>query len=241
MLLNCTEKIFCMENLGDYLIYKNDTCQIELQEWPLENYYNGKTKPTMLYLDQKRGLKDYSAYWEIRNDSLFLRKVLVWGHEVSISQLFKGNKNKYGVFANWYHGTLKINFGNPLIPYLVYESGKDFIFKSGIVSQSTDYHFTVTKRSEYSIYPKLLMQFIKDNLNYNIPEVNKDGMVIVSIQKVNDSGKIEKVKIMRPLDEIRNKEAVRVALSIPYWDVIYRNGKRYIIHDNIVIKFGQKK
>ena len=241
LLFSCPEKIFCMENHDDFLIWSDSTYHIEYQEWPLEKYYKNKTKPLILYSDPDLGLKDYSAYWEIRNDSLFLRKVIINEHEVDLTLLFKGYEKKLGIFAQWYHGTIKISFGNPIIQHIVNEYGKDFLFNHGVQSTVLDYKYSITKRSKYSKDPKLLLQFIKENINYNISGINKEGMVIVAINNVSDSGKIEKVEVVRPLDDIRNKEAIRVVISIPEWDVLYRNGERYVIHDNIPIKFGMKK
>jgi hypothetical protein len=133
--------VFATGQVPDYMIYKDDTVAIFSN--PLEQYFQQI---------EKRELKDfvgcgstacwrgYKAIWELKNDSLFLRKITSChkdcGLEIKDADLKKmfGTEN---VFANWFTGKIVIPQGKQ-VQYIhmgyasIYERELHISFKNGL-------------------------------------------------------------------------------------------------------------
>ena len=110
----------------------------------------------------------------------------------------------------------------------IYETELKFTLEKGALVEVEKLDNSKTKRSKYSDDSKLLLHYIYDNINYeNLPKKDTiKGRVILYIYSSDDNGKIYSVVVVRGLNELYDKEAVRVVKSIPEWDVMYRHGKK---------------
>lgn len=161
---------------------------------------------------------------EVKNDSLFIVKA--YGKEdIDLLIIFGKRTN---IFAGWYSGILT-NPKNLLISEHAgwggfYEYETDFKFENGILKDVQIYHNEIKP----SIYTNsdTLMNFIKTNIIYdNVKPVKGKIRVQLTIEDVDNSGRITKVSVLRGYDGY-NEEAIRVIKSIPQWEVIIRRGKK---------------
>ena len=109
-----------------------------------------------------------------------------------------------------------------------YERELEFIFENGILMDTQVLDNSKTKKSKYTEDKNLLKEFIANNINYDhLPK--SDTMtkrVMLFVRSANDDGKIDSVTVIRGVNELYDKEAIRVVKSIPEWEVIYLHGKR---------------
>lgn len=233
------QNCFSMEDNPDYIIIHGDT--LETWEFPLESYFKTKSRPDFLFADasdKEYNLKSYVAYWELRNDSLFLEKVNVNSKEIPLIRIFKDSAANCEFFASWYNSSITTQRGKR-IAGLLNEYENIFSFKNGKLSGEETNHYSIFSESNYASEPELLMNFIKNNINYsNTDEPNELGTVYVQILKVSESGKIDSVGIIRGWDSSRDSEAIRVIKLIPEWTVIYKNGEHFNMTWTIPVKFG---
>lgn len=103
--------VFATGQNPDYLIYRGDTVVIFSN--PLEQYFrlnNNRDIPDLKSnCYSSANWRNYIAYWILRNDSLFLIKIIppVKNCEGNIDgNILKMFGNEIA-FANWYNGTLK--------------------------------------------------------------------------------------------------------------------------------------
>lgn len=228
-----------MEDEPDYLIINSDT--IEIWTFPLDSYFPESERPDYFYPteeDKEYRLKCYSATWELRNDSLFLKQLSVANKQVQISNILKNSKKYRNGFAYWFTDPIIINSGNPIT--LRWEFEKIVSFSKGIKSNEILNHYTIYKRSEYTEDWEKLKSFIYENIDYSkLDEPYERAKVFVGIFTVTEEGKIDSVNIVRGWDKIRDDEAMRVVKSIPDWPVIHKNGKHFDEKWVIPVNFGK--
>ena len=229
--------------MGDRLIYKGDT--ISVYPFILEKYIYEHPKKEEAYKEiYKSGYgptscwRGFVALFELKNDSLFLVKT----HgkiDIDLSVTF-GKKNN--VFIGWYSGALTSPKNNKIYWHDgwggFYEYETDFVFENGILKDVKEYHNYVKP----TIYTEndTLMKFINSNINYNnVKPVDKDIRVTTRIDEVDDDGKITKVSVLRGHEDY-NKEAIRVVMSIPQWQVIIRRGEKKHIYWTIPVIFRKE-
>jgi periplasmic protein TonB len=84
-----------------------------------------------------------------------------------------------------------------------------------------------------------MMKYIADNIKY--PQICKEnnisGKVFVNFI-VNESGKVDKVKVVRGVDPYLDKEAIRVIQSLPDWTPGRQRGKAVRVQFTIPISFA---
>lgn len=104
--------------------------------------------------------------------------------------------------------------------------------------------FEVEEMPEFPGGKKALQKFISDNVNY--PETAKqegtEGKVFVSFV-VSKNGKVKNAKVIRSIDPLIDKEALRVINSMPEWTPGKQRGKKVDVQFTLPINFslGDKK
>jgi len=148
---------FATTQVPDYLIYKGDT--LMLFSNPLEQFIKNQQLPDSLFRNRLRlssCARGYIAYWELKNDSLFLTKInkYPYGRDRRIDTINLNNIfNKKGkIFADWVTDTLYSPYGKLLrIEYgygSAFENNKLFYFKNGILQKTSEYK-NIMKYTKY--------------------------------------------------------------------------------------------
>ncbi len=101
---------YATAQIPDYLIYKGDT--IPIFSNPLEQYFEKVGKRDLMGLGGNASTacwRGYTAFWELKNDSLFLLKITscckrcdIKNSNESITKIFGSNK----VYADWFTGKI---------------------------------------------------------------------------------------------------------------------------------------
>lgn len=212
-------------------------------------------------------LRNYVATWEIIGDELFLISIKNACYPTSmkgVSASFKGGvsrdstgteyadlstlfpkKYKDGkVRADWVNGKLFAPQGKLLYYFhdgfqSIYEKELQFTLENGIIIKSKELDNTKTRKSKYTEDPKLLMEFISNNIKLeNLPKSDSiKRRVIVAVISSDKNGKIDSVKVVRGVNEIYDKEALRIIKMIPDWDILYKHGQKIEIGWTIPIFF----
>lgn len=131
---------------------------------PLESYFNKiRTKPFEDWLNAacKRG---YVGTWKIFENKLILTKIEPYGDADKAINLKMIFPEKEEVFANWFHGEIKVYSGEYLLPFKDYtdeplfENEMVFTFKDGILTNKLIFKHSMKKdddldfmKNDYSI------------------------------------------------------------------------------------------
>lgn len=233
-LLSPTKALYTAQ-APDYLIYNEDTLAIFSN--PLETYFqqhpNIKNPFSELPLLATGCWRGYIAYWELRNDSLFLKDIYRDKIKFDIAQVITDRDTNNDVFADWVNQDIPHPYGN-LVYYIhdaylsIYEFEKVFHLEAGILKSTIIYDNSKSRRSKYILNSNLLTKYIEDNIDYSkLPKIEKPIRVIVNITGSDNNGKINETDIPRKRNDIFDEEAIRIIKSIPEWDVIYKRGERY--------------
>ncbi|WP_101688485.1 energy transducer TonB family protein [Dysgonomonas massiliensis] len=240
---------YATKQMGDWLIYKGDTLTVYyfilddyLWESPAKDTFYEKNKD--LLMGTTACWRGYRAVMEIRNDSLFLKKVCGRDNlEMDISPLFDQEKD---IFVYWYTGSLTNLRNNQIYVHEdwggFYEYETDFIFKKGILKNIEEYHNTI-KTSIYANTDnwKILVDYVQSSINYdNVKPVGTKIRIITRINDVDENGIITDVSILKGYNDEYDREAIRVIKSIPQWQVIIRRGKKVNIPWTIPVIFEAK-
>ena len=230
-----------MEDESDYLILNSDT--VKIRTFPLDSYFPNSNRPDYFYPteeDKEYRLKCYSATWELRNDSLFLKHLTIGKKKIQISKILRTSKKYRNGFAFWFTDSITINSGRQ-VTVLRREFEKIFKFSKGHKSTELLNHYTIFKRSEYTEDWEKLISFIYENIDYSeLDEPFEPARVYVRIASVTKEGKIDSVNVVRGWDKMRDEEAMRVIKLIPNWPVVHKNGKHFNEEWFIPVKFGNK-
>jgi len=213
--------------------------------------------------------RGYIATWEITDNELYLTKIendtyrsyindpvaynnvgieidSVGSEFADLESLFPDSYINGKVRADWVNGKLFVSQGKLLLEINVdfpsiYEREIEFTVVNGFIIGSALLDNSKSKRSKYTEDLKLLSDFISSNINYdNLPKSDTiKGRVVVSIFSSDDNGKIDSVTVTRGINEIYDREAVRVVKSIPEWDVLYWHGEKFNCIWNIPVTFNK--
>lgn len=246
-LISC--KVFATAQVPDYLIYNNDT--IPIFSNPLESYFNKHKRPDKIF--EKYGYhntgcwRGYIAYWELKNDSLFLLRIEGDSLDIELSLIFKDRKINGKVFADWVTQNINNPYGK-LIYYehmgynSVYEYEKEFQIQKGKLTGIKIYDNSKSKKSIYTQEPDSLRNFIRNHIDYTkVPFPDSIIRIRVRIVHSNEEGKIDSVDVFRGNNTNYEKEAIRVVKSIPDWDVLYSHEKFFYLQWTIPVFFGELK
>jgi len=237
----------------DYLIYEGDT--FKMHNIPLTEYIDNHPNPIYdsLFRSTSTGnYRGYVAFWEIKNDSLFLLDITVEDYTImdlkpiDKSLVFKDIDASKKIFANWVTEDLETVFGDMLF-YLhsgfsqYYRYERIFSIYQGKVKSISNYDNSNT----YLPFEKnkaIVNNYLIQNTNYqNIKDVpQKPIVVFVTINKINADGTIREVEAFNnnnyPQDII--DEAERVVKSIPRYDVLYHHGEPEPINHFLLVRFS---
>lgn len=215
--------------------------------------------------------RNYVATWEIVDNELFLTEIRNACYPTSmrgVSASFKSGVDKDSVGseyadlkvlfpqkfkngkvkADWVEGKM-ISPQGKLLYYFhdgfqsIYETEMEFTVEKGKLIETKILDNSKTKKSKYTEDQKLLMEYIHKNIKReNLPESDTiKRRVFVQIISSDENGKIDSVKVVRGVNELYDKEAIRVVKSIPDWDVIYRHGERFYQVWTLPINFDLTK
>lgn len=249
-LIFLNQKAFGTAQIPDFLIYKGDTLSIYAN--PLEIYFDNHLRPDSLFAElgynSTACWRGYIAYWELKNDSLFLLEVQGDSTKIDLSLIFEDRDTKSKIFADWYSYSILNPYGK-LLHYehmgygSIYEFEKEFTFKNGIHTETKIYDNSKSRKSKFTENPELLKKYIQDNIDYSniTSEPYEKARVFVQILSVTAEGKIDSVNVIRGWDNERDKEAVRVVKSIPERDILYRRGEQFDLIWTIPVIFGKEE
>ncbi|MFK7970346.1 MAG: hypothetical protein AB8F95_08265, partial [Bacteroidia bacterium] len=240
LLIICTKAVFATAQVPDILIIDQDTHAIFSD--PLETYLNQQKNRITLNLNPITSTacwRGYQAVWRLRNDSLFLIRIMPClaskgdkSKDADLAQMFGEDYRNSQVFAKWASLTLQLPEGE-LVEYIhlgygsIYERDRKLLFKKGVLHGDTTYYNLPNGFSPYRRNNELLTAFLQSQINWNaMPDIPSDGRK--SVQAViypNEKGKIDSVALRKGIGAIFNKEAFRVLRLIPKWEVVYQKGK----------------
>lgn len=249
-------KAFATAQIPDILIYKGDTLSLfdcPLNYFPDKNLIHPKKLFGSKGCFYTACYRNYIATWTIEENKLYLLNIRnacyptdmkyvkvsynsgadTLGTEYAdLETLFSDRIVNGRVPADWVDAKIIAPTGNCLF-YIqdgfmsIFEKEVEFTIENGTLIQIQEFDNSKTRISKYTQDQKLLIEFIKDNINYsNLPKQDNDVRVVVIILNSTDDGKIDTVRILRGFNEVFDKEAERVVKSIPEWDVLYRHGQR---------------
>ena len=255
LLLCCATDSFGTAQVPDFLIYKGDTLSIFSN--PLEASFSEEKerKIPSLGCESTACWRGYVAWWELRNDSLFLIKIEgCCKNENAVYQtldlefLFGEAVVNKAVFANWVSFTLPHPYGK-LLRYehsgyaSLYAYEQYFHFEQGILQKIEQFDNTKTKESLYATNHDSLLHFLYNTIRWEDLPPLKDSerkRVIVGF-KTDSLGKAIKIVVRRGINPIYDQEAVRVVQQIPAWSVYYKRGKMVSMSWHLPITFDQKR
>ena len=259
------------------LIYKGDTLYI--YEHPLrqlENFYS--FNDNLLKEIREKGCITtacvYVPEWEIIDNQLFLANIYsCCYHEdlfkANLASLFKGKAVKGKVKADWFTGSLLssqwmliwgwqtefyIGYRNEKFGYeLLNRQELEFRFEKGILIETNFYDNSKSKRSAYCLDREKLMQYIYNNIKWEILPKQDRAFVVALKFSANEEGVIDEAEVKRDYLEILydtaerrgyyelyDTEAIRVIKSIPEWDVYFSRGKFERMHYYFTIVFSEE-
>ncbi len=96
-------------------------------------------------------------------------------------------------------------------------------------------YFVVEEMPEFSDGNAGIIKFITDNFDYS--KVNSSGRILVRFV-VNFRGEVEKVEIIRGINEETDNEAIRVIKKMPKWKPGKQFGKLVNVWFTIPISFN---
>ena len=224
--------------IPDLLIVNGDTLMLFCN--PLEAYFTKEhPRPDDMYgLGSTACWRNYQAYFELRQDSLFLTGIRLGDKGDStdfypLTKLFGEKATPAGVFAFWVNNTLTCVDGECLY-YIhmgyasIYEFNIEFIVRHGLVKKKKIYDnrntFILSDRHNGGS-ANLLQTFVEQQIDYsNLDFYEMDSHIDVIVKKVDGKGRIKKVEIK---GLTRNQErAVRRAINkVPRFNVLYHRGK----------------
>lgn len=256
---------------SDLLIWKSDTLNIYSnplklkKNWNqldqtitdrIEEYRFGKNKDSVIAIIP---WKNYKTEWLIRNDSLYLSKIISLyepNDDLNLQEIFQTEQRL--IFVDWvdesiitFDGTCIICTGNHGKNSSIYPNETVFKFHNGVLSGKTDYRNFISKKSKFSsANPNEYLRFVYENINWNkMPDMgDKNYQVSITIKPKNN-GKLKEIdwensylivgnSIIEDRENIFIKEAIRIAKKIPDWDVVIRQDK--ILNQAITILFSEE-
>lgn len=256
---------------SDLLIWKSDTLKLYSNPLELKKDWNRLHQIITERINKKRfnTTKDsvieimpwgnYKTEWLIRNDNLYLAKILsLYGsdYRLNLQRLFQTEQRL--IFADWvdeniitFNGACIICTGNHWKNTSIYPNETVFEFQDGVLLGTTDYRNFILKKSKFlSGDPNYYLNFIYGNINWNkLPDMNGERYQVWISIKPKRNGKLEEVdwentylivgdRIIQDKENIFIKEAIRIAKKIPGWNVVIRQDK--ILNQGLTILFAEE-
>jgi len=259
VLLGISQLSFGTAQVPDYLIIEKDTIAIFAN--PLEQLYNHKKRPKTFFEKESRGStacwRGYYAYWKLEDNRLFLIKIVDCCNNKTTANLGKIFGKKYHnnkVFADWFTGELLSPEGK-LVYYehmgygSIYEKEVIYAFEKGIFQKKYILDNSKSYESIFNQKQDSLIKFLYSNIQWkNLPDINEEKKKVF-VRIISGETKTQfSVEIGRGINDVLDKEALRVARLIPEWDVYYQHGKVcpmrwtvcFIFSTEMKLKYGDR-
>jgi len=207
---------------------------------PLEPYFEKRDNreiPAFEGCHTTASWRGYIAWWELRDDSLFLLKITgcsfgaTSDEEAELSLLFPDRVGESPVFANWLSADIFNPYGKQLhyehMGYAsIYERERVFTFQKGRLTATKDYQNKVYK-SPLSENQDSLYQFLYQNIRWEeLPEPSDSERPKVILQfKTDEDGDIQSPKIIRSSGPAYELEALRILKQLGVWNTYVRRGE----------------
>jgi hypothetical protein len=221
----------------DYLIHQGDT--LMLFSNPLEPFFEKRGSreiPNFKGCHTTASWRGYIAWWELRNDSLFLLKVTgcSFGKETDeqadLRLLFPDEPESNPIFADWLDGPIFNPYGERLhyehSSYAsIYQFERVFTIKKGMLKKTKVYENKVYK-SALSEDTDSLHQFLHQKIHWEaLPAFQEEECPKVLVQfKTDQNGYIQSPKIMRSSGPAYEAEALCLLKQIDKWGLFIRRG-----------------
>ena len=236
-------QLFGTAIIPDFLIYNTDTLRI--YSTPLESYLDDSDKCRPSEMPEFDGCystacwRGYVAFWELRNDSIFLKSIVCCNNLKSkdveqryLNQLFGAKFKSNEVFADWISFEVINPYGEQ-IKYVhqgfdsIYEFERGFEFREGKLVRINTYDNTRSRESVYSSEFDTLHNFFYCNINWELVDAQNllDQKRVIVIFRVDENQKPKEIEIVRGINSQIDKEAKKLVNLIPNWEVYYRRGK----------------
>jgi hypothetical protein len=174
----------------------------------------------------------YSCTWIVLDNHIYLQSIEGKNTTVNLQTIFPEKYDNGLVLADWINTTLYAPYGKMLYSWGVLFSESTFeyelafrISKGKIISvEKCDNTKTKPLKDQYH-----LRDLIQNNINWgNLPEADSiKRKVFVQAISADSLGMIDSVRILRGVNELYDREAIRIVKSIPEWPLIYKHGKVY--------------
>ena len=187
ILFFCAKLTFATEQIPDYLYYKNKKL-ILYTSWghpsPLETYYQQNNLEYPFDMLSTANYRGHVAFWEIKNDKLFLNEVQI-NKETYKPEKYNIkskndslNENGY-VFADWFSGVISCQSDDSYYFYVRFGE----VVKTEIITKR-DYKkiekISVKDTSNHELMDKYWMLILNQNYISYYFRLNKEDSVIVN-------------------------------------------------------------
>lgn len=212
-------KTFATGQIPDYLIHDQDT--VAIYNNPLEQYFEQTGKRELIDFNSPcwstACWRGYVAYWELENDSLFLKKITSCIEDCSEDDKDANLFSMFGEnrpFASWYTGTLtvpigEVFYGSSMGYDAVYECEDKMQVDNGVLQstyQISNNELIKQIKLENSLYSNITN--LKDTLLVYLKDLDwEDHDEIISICResyilsYDKSGQIRDVELILIQDE----------------------------------------
>ena len=231
--------------IKDVMYYDNDT--LIVNQIPLEPEFKQFIKSESVNLMECSTMKCDIGYriWELRNDSLFLIKIVNCCGKESLNKksqnLLMASYQKNEVFAHWLNHAVDNQYGTLIANVaerLIYEFDREFIVEDGILKEIISYDNRASRKSVYFENKDSLSKTLCRLINWDLIEQNNCDLdkTIVANFWVNQDRKAEDIKIYRGQNEACEAEIKRVIERFPEFDLYLKKGKPIDMRWNLPIK-----
>ena len=246
LLLSISIRSLGTEQVKDKIIIDNDT--FTLFSNPLDSYLN-------INLFNEHGenglnsacLRNYSAYWTIRDDSLLLTKIQI-NCGINNEEPYD-IVNEFGTkypLAKWFSGQFYCAKGIIIHSFqnnseILYETEILFDCKNGIITNRQKFKNRKVHQSSLTIEQFKLEEFIYENIDWdNFPSITESEILFVAI-KSGSTIKPDSIWLVRASDNNRINDKVLEAFGkINDWDIYERRNEIYNMTWIAIIEINQK-
>jgi hypothetical protein len=227
----------------DFLIMGNDTFYLSLDFNSLPDQSTLNIRNCFTKIPDRCT----SSYWKIEENRLYLVGITDCDdkrNRADLKQIFGNQFNRGRVFANWITGELIAEQGQ-ITDYLgrvFYSRETSFKVMEGCLIYSMIYDNSGNYKSVFTQdNPDKLFHFVYSTINWDsIPKLDTAKKVVTLLIVSGGSKRSFEVRIIKGIDPIFNKEALRVTKLIPEWDVLYVHGQPFKSYFLLPIEFSKE-
>jgi len=224
----------CNTSRADKIIYNRTT--YDLYEFPLlfnSRFKQWNTEPIFgkdAKIETAFDDVPYKCTWIVQSNYIYLQSIKSDSLTANLQSIFPDKFDNGRVLADWIDTTLYAPYGKMLYSFdiifsaSIYEYELAFRISKGKVISVEKCDNTKTKPLKDE---RQLQQLIQNTINWeNVPKYDSiKRMVYVQVMSADSLGRIDSVSIPKGVNDLYDKEAIRIVKTIPEWPVIYRHGK----------------